>query len=134
MAWPKRDSEKAEAQKLLSTGYRAYLGRLVDEEHRQSLRLPEGATWADAIAYQTIKRAVGLISKENICFTAIQELRETTEGKNPERIVTAGNEELAALAKVLSGGPADESPTTIEATGITVSEPEIAPSEEGAEG
>ena len=102
------DRSKSEGQKLLSTAYRAFLGRLVPEETRQHLKLPEGATWADAIALQTVKRAVGLVSKEQICFTAITELRETTEGKNPERIVTAGNEELAALAKVLAGPPADE--------------------------
>lgn len=104
----KVDRSKAEGQKLLSTAYRAYLGRLVDEATRVSLKLPEGATWADAIAVQTIKRAVGLVGKEQICFTAITELRESTEGKNPERLVTAGNEELAALAKVLAGPPALE--------------------------
>jgi hypothetical protein len=123
------DRSRSEAQKLLSTAYRAFLGRLMDEDHRQHLKMPEGATWADAIAVQTIKRSVGLVSKEQICFTAIQELRETTEGKNPERIVTAGNEELQALARVLAGPPADEGATTIEA----VREPENAPSEEGAE-
>jgi len=105
------DRRKAEGQKLLSSAYRAYLGRLIPEADRLSLRLPEGATWADAIAVQTIKRAVGLISKEQICFTAIMELRESTEGKNPERVVTAGNEELAALARVLAGPPAEEQET-----------------------
>lgn len=112
MAWwdgePKKpiDRSKSEGQKLLSAAYRAYLGRLIDEETRLRLKLPEGATWADAVAVQTLKRAVGLVGKEQICFTAITELRESTEGKNAERIVTAGNEELAALAKVLSGPPA----------------------------
>jgi hypothetical protein len=105
------DRSKSEGQKLLSTAYRAFLGRLVPEEQRLALKLPEGATWADAIAVQTIKRAVGLVGKEQICFTAITELRETTEGKNPERLVTAGNEELAALAKVLAGPPALEDNT-----------------------
>jgi hypothetical protein len=102
------DRSRSEGQKLLSSAYRAFLGRLIPEADRLSLKLPEGATWADAIAVQTIKRAVGLVSKENICFTAIAELRETTEGKNAERIVTAGNEELAALARVLAGPPAEE--------------------------
>jgi hypothetical protein len=102
------DRSKSEGQKLLSSAYRAFLGRLVTEEDRLRLKLPEGATWADAIAVQTIKRAVGLINKEQICFTAITELRESTEGKNADRIVTAGNEELAALAKVLAGPPAPE--------------------------
>jgi hypothetical protein len=113
MPWYKGDKQpidrsRSEGQKLLSSAYRAYLGRLIPEADRLSLRLPEGATWADAIAVQTIKRAVGLISKEQICFTAILELRETTEGKNPERVVTAGNEELAALARVIAGPAAEE--------------------------
>jgi hypothetical protein len=102
------DRSRSEGQKLLSAAYRAYLGRLIPEADRLSLKLPEGATWADAIAVQTVKRAVGLVSKEQICFTAISELRETTEGKNAERIVTAGNEELAALARVIAGPAAEE--------------------------
>lgn len=93
--------------KLLSAAYKEYLGRLVDEDTRVTNRLAPGTTWADFIALQNVKRAVGLVSKENICFTAITELRESTEGKTPERMAVGGNEELAALAMALSSPPAD---------------------------
>lgn len=99
---------KGHGAKLLSSGYKAQLGTLVDEETRQTYKLPPGSTWADFIALQTVKRAVGLVAKENICFTAITELRETTEGKTPERIAAAGNEELLALARAINGEPAAE--------------------------
>lgn len=93
--------------KLLSAAYKEYLGRPVDENTRIEHKLPDGTTWADFIAYQSVRRAVGVISKENICFTAITELRETTEGKTPERMAVGGNEELAALAAALNAPPAE---------------------------
>lgn len=99
---------KREGSKLLSAAYRAYLGELVPEADRRAMKLQEGSTWSDAIALQTIKRAVGMVSKENICFTAITELREATEGKIAEKIVAAGNEELAALARAISGDIGDD--------------------------
>jgi hypothetical protein len=109
MPWSKETKEyaavKRQGAKLLSAGYREWLGRLVPEETREQNKLPEGATWADFIAIHTIKRAVGLVQKENICFTAITELRETTEGKTAEKIVAAGNEELLALAQAINGPP-----------------------------
>lgn len=113
MAWHRRsqneiDNGKVAGSKLLSSAYRQHLATPVTEDVRRDHRLPHGATWADFIALQTVKRAVGLVGKEQICFTAITELRETTEGKTAERIVAAGNEELAALAMALSGPPADE--------------------------
>jgi hypothetical protein len=97
--------EKGAGAKLLSAAYREYLGRLIPEDFREEHNLPEGATWADAIALQVVKRAIGAVGKESVCFTAITELRETTEGKTAERIVAAGNEELAALARAISGQP-----------------------------
>lgn len=100
-----RDYSKSIGAKLLSVGYREWLGRLVDEATRTQLKLPEGATWADAIALQTVRRAVNIIGKDSICFTAITELRESTEGKTAERIVAGSNEELAALARAISGAP-----------------------------
>jgi hypothetical protein len=93
--------------KLLSAAYKEYLGRLVDEQTRIDQHLPMGTTWADFIALQNVKRAVGLVSKENICFTAITELRETTEGKTPERMAIGANEELAALARAINTPPED---------------------------
>lgn len=96
---------KGQGTKLLSAAYRAYLAVLVDEDTRKKLRLQEGSTWADAIAVQTVKRAVGMVGKDDICFTAITELRETTEGKTAEKIVATGNEELMALAQALNSPP-----------------------------
>lgn len=93
--------------KLLSGAYKEYLARLVDEQTRVEHHLAPGTTWADFIALQTVKRATGLVSKEQICFTAITELRESTEGKIPERMAVGGNEELAALAMALSQPPAE---------------------------
>lgn len=116
MAWIKSDYAqergasgrlKGHGSKLLSAAYKAYLGTLVDEQTRRELKLPEGSTWSDAIALQTVKRAVGQVSKENICFTAITELRETTEGKTPEKIIATGNEELLALTQAINGPPAE---------------------------
>lgn len=98
-------SGRGAGSKLLSSAYKEYLGRLVDEDTRVTQHLPMGTTWADFIAFQNVRRAVGLVSKEQICFTAITELRETTEGKTPERAVVGGNEELAALARALSAEP-----------------------------
>lgn len=98
---------KGHGSKLLSAAYKAYLGTLVDEQTRREMKLPEGSTWSDAIALQTVKRAVGQVSKENICFTAITELRETTEGKTPEKVISTGNEELMALASAINGQPAE---------------------------
>lgn len=95
-------SGRAAGAKLLSSAYKGYLGALVDEDTRVTFHLPNGSTWADFIAFQTVKRAVGMVSKENICFTAITELRESTEGKTPERMAVGGNEELAALAAALN--------------------------------
>jgi uncharacterized protein (UPF0218 family) len=101
----RRGATRAVASKLLSAGYRGYLERLVPEDLRQQLKLPEGSTFADAIAQQVCMRALGQVSKENICFTAITELRETTEGKTAEKIVATGNEELLALAQAIRADP-----------------------------
>ena len=87
--------------KLLSEGYRQWLGRMVPKQLQEELGLPECATWADAIAVQTIKRALALVGKDNICFTAISELRESTEGKTPEKVMVAQNTELLALAEAI---------------------------------
>ncbi len=124
MAWFKSDYAqekrsdghlKGHGSKLLSAAYKAYLGTLVDEQTRRDMKLPEGSTWADAIALQTVKRAVGQVGKDNICFTAITELRETTEGKTAEKIIATGNEELQALAAAITGQPApipEDNPST----------------------
>lgn len=102
-------SLKGNGKKLLSSAYRATLGNLVDTATREANGLPEGTTWADFIALQTVKRSVGIVGKDNICFTAITELRETVEGKTPEKMVAAGgNSELAALVQAINSPPAPE--------------------------
>ena len=108
MPWFKSEeaAKRGAGAKLLSGAYKEYLGALVTESVRKELKLPEGSTWADAIALQTVKRAVGLVAKENICFTAITELRESTEGKTPEKMAIGGNSELAALAAAMAQPPA----------------------------
>jgi uncharacterized protein (UPF0218 family) len=110
MPWHKGQMalERGGGKKLLSAAYKDHLGKLVNEQMRKELKLPEGSTWADAIAAQVMLRSVGLVSKEKICFTAITEIRESTEGKTAERIVAAGNEELAALARAMTGEPAPD--------------------------
>jgi len=100
--------------KLLSAAYKAQLGNLVDEATREEHHLPEGTTWADFVALQTVKRAVGMVAKENICFTAITELREATEGKIAEKIVATNNEELMALARAINGEPAEQLPDSTD--------------------
>lgn len=102
------DISKKVGAKLLSEGYRSWLGRMVPKEIQEQFGLPEAATWADAIALQTVKRAVALVSKEQVCFTAITELRESTEGKTPERVMVAQNTELMALAAAINQAPAPE--------------------------
>jgi len=100
--------DKKVGAKLLSEGYRQWLGRLVPEDIREQFGLPEGSRWADAIASQTIRRALALVGKDNICFTAITELRESTEGKTPEKVMVAQNTELLALAQAINSAPAPE--------------------------
>jgi hypothetical protein len=92
---------------LLSASYKAILGEVLDEDTKQEFNMPDGSTWADLIAKHVVKRAVGKVPDEKICFRAITELRETTEGKTPEKVIAAGsNEELANLARIMQGEPA----------------------------
>jgi hypothetical protein len=92
---------------LLSPAYKAILGDILDQETKEEFKMPDGSTWADLIAKHVVKRAVGKVPDEKICFRAITELRETTEGKTPEKVIAAGsNEELANLARIMQGDPA----------------------------
>lgn len=106
MPWSKAGNSLSNGKKLLSASYREYLGRPVDKKTQEEFKAPDGTTWSDLIAYQVVRRAVGIVGKDSVCFTAITELRETTEGKTAERIVAAGNEELEALARAITGEPA----------------------------
>lgn len=98
---------------LLSGAYRHALKTQAPEDIKTSMGLEDGSTMADAVASQLLKRAIGLVPDDKICFRAITELRETTEGKTPDKIIASGtNPELAALAKMMQGPPA---PTDSEA-------------------
>lgn len=105
---------KGFGKSLLSASYKAMLGTLIDEETRAHFKMDYGATWADLIALQVGKRAVGMINKDAVCFTAITELRETTEGKTAEKLAIGGNSELEALARAITGEPEPIPGTTPE--------------------
>lgn len=94
------------SMKKISEAYAISLQMEVPEEERIQLQLPVGATWAMAIANQMLRRAVALIASDKLDFKAVTELRETCEGKTPERAVVTGNSELQALSASLMGGPA----------------------------
>lgn len=91
----------------LTKAYKERLLRPVSEALKQAHDLDDGATYADAIASNLVNKALGLVPDDKICFVAIKELRETTEGKTPEKAIVAGtNEELIALATIMNGSPA----------------------------
>jgi hypothetical protein len=92
---------------LLSKAYRAQLAKPVSEDLKQRMSLEAGDTYAVAIAKQVVDRAIGRVKDDEICFVAIKELRETTEGKTAEKVIAAGsNVELMELAKIMGGEPA----------------------------
>jgi hypothetical protein len=115
-------------KKLLSDAYSVHLNARVPREIAKALGCPENWSWADAIANQVLKKAVGQVSDKDINFTAITELRESTEGKTPERVaIGQGNEELTALARAISDGPIDNDIPDAEFEDVvpeTPSEPE----------
>ena len=92
----------------ISDAYKARLNDEIPVPIAQLLSVSPRMTWAELIALQTLKKAVGVLEKDNdISFTAITELRESTEGKTPERVaIGGGNLELDALAKAIAAGPA----------------------------
>jgi len=94
---------------LLSGAYKVILTKPLNEELKTEFHMEDGATWADLIAITVAKRAIGKVPDDKICFRAITELRETTEGKTPDKVIAAGsNEELANLAKIMQGNSAEE--------------------------
>ena len=92
----------------ISEAYKAKLNDEIPVEIAQLLSVSPRMSWAELIALQTLKKAVGVLDKDSdISFTAITELRESTEGKTPERVaIGGGNAELDALAKAIAAGPA----------------------------
>jgi hypothetical protein len=92
---------------FLSKAYIKVLGLPATEHLKEHYGLDDGDTVADAIATNVVGRALGFVKDDQICFIAIKELREATEGKIPEKaIVAGGNEELANLAAIMAGNPA----------------------------
>ncbi len=99
----------------LSEAYTIALNTRVPHEIAKALNVPDDTLWSEAIAMQVLKRSVGQIKDSEICFTAITEIRESTEGKTPERMaIGGGNVELDALAKAIAGGPAKALPEDVE--------------------
>lgn len=109
---------KGPGKNLLSKSYKAILGDALPQDVKEEFGMGDGSTWADLVAMHVVKRAVGKVPDEKICFRAITELRETTEGKTPEKVIAAGsNEELANLARIMQGEPAPadgENSNTVE--------------------
>ena len=92
--------------KLLSDAYRVHLSAQIPYEVAIALGIPKEWKWADAIASQVLKKAVGQVSDKEINFIAITELRESTEGKNVERpSLGQSNTELTALMSAIAAGP-----------------------------
>jgi len=92
--------------RLLSNAYKAHLSARVPNEVAKALGIPNTWRWADAIASQVLKKAVGQVSDKEINFIAITELRESTEGKNVERpSLGQSNTELTALMSAIAAGP-----------------------------
>lgn len=109
--WKKGESGNPRGRRpsLLSHAYKEQLAKPMPADVCQALGLdPEtGANYAEGIAHQMTHRALGRVKDDQICFRAVTELRETTEGKTPEKIIAAGtNEELVALATIMKGEPA----------------------------
>lgn len=82
---------KGSGAKKISEAYNGALSQDIGEEYKIKLGLDKDApcSWADAIAIQTCRKAVDGDSS-NVNFTAITELRETTEGKTPEKTELGG--------------------------------------------
>jgi hypothetical protein len=91
---------KGSGTKKISEAYTAYLEQKMPDDECRQLNFEPGTTWADALAIQTMRRSLGLVDANGICFTAITELRETTEGKTPDKAELTGKDgkPLAAAA------------------------------------
>lgn len=86
--------------KLISEAYHAYLQKQIPEEDCLKLGIDpaDNLTWADMIAVRTMQRSIGIVGSDKVCFDAIQELREVTEGKIPEKAEVTGKDGAALSA------------------------------------
>lgn len=82
---------KGSGAKRISEAYSGALSQDIGDEMKLKLGIDPDVpcSWADAIAIQTCRKAIDSDSS-NVNFTAITELRETTEGKTPDRAEFAG--------------------------------------------
>ena len=82
--------------KIISEAYTTYLKQAIPEEDCLKLGIQEDMigkiTWSDMISIQTMRRSLGLVNSDKICFEAITELREVTEGKVPEKSEFTGKD------------------------------------------
>lgn len=83
---------KGTGTKKISEAYTAYLQQEIPDDDRLKLGLEPGTTWADAISIQIMRRSLGLVNSDGVCFTAVTELRETTEGKTPDKAEVSGKD------------------------------------------
>jgi hypothetical protein len=95
---------------LISTAYKKILGLPIPEDVKDAFEkwgVDDDTTWAELIAFNVVRRSMGMVDDDKICFRAITELRETTEGKTPEKAISLGaNLELLNLAQIMAGEPA----------------------------
>lgn len=81
---------KGSGSKTISAAYNAILNQELTEEAKAQLGITGPATWADAIAIQAAKKAVMLDYRFD--QGAVTELRETTEGKTPDKQELSGKD------------------------------------------
>jgi hypothetical protein len=88
---------KGHGSKIISEAYNAYLCQTIpaDDCARLGIDANVGITWSDMISIQTMRRSLGLVDSNKICFEAITELREVTEGKIPEKAELTGRDGAA---------------------------------------
>jgi hypothetical protein len=72
---------------VLSDAYKHILKQPCPPDVCRKLKLSvsDGLTVAEALAWQVLRRSIGMIDNDGLCFAAVTELREVTEGKVPER-------------------------------------------------
>lgn len=78
-------------QRKIKAAYEAVLGDRLPEDLCEALGLAyeDEPTWADAMALQMVRKAIDSNSA-NPSFAAVTELRETTEGKTPDKFEGSG--------------------------------------------
>ncbi len=83
----------------ISDAYAHYVGTKLPDDIRSKLKLPQGATWADAIALGQIRSAL----KGN--SVAAKEITDRVEGRVPlpMQVETPGNTEFRVIVQYIGG-------------------------------